>query len=107
MGPDCAETGGCSFLCSIRGYGFHIRVLVLLREKVMHLARDLNLLTIPDFIEERYESKNARLLASIILIVFAVPLMVSQYKAAGLLFNMVTGIPYEAAVIGFVLVFFM
>ena len=77
-----------------------------LGKKVMHLARDLNLLTIPDFIEERYESKNARLLASIILIVFAVPLMVSQYKAAGLLFNMVTGIPYEAAVIGFgVLVF--
>ncbi len=32
--------------------------------------------------------------------------MVSQYKAAGLLFNMVTGIPYEVAVIGFgILVF--
>lgn len=74
--------------------------------KVMRLSKKMDMLTVPDFLEARFHSKTARLIAGLILLIFTVPLMVSQFKAAGLLLENVTGIQYETAVIIFgVLVF--
>ena len=69
--------------------------------KVMRLSKKMEMLTVPDFLEARFNSRTARLIAGIILLIFTVPLMVSQFKAAGLLLENVTGIPYETAVILF------
>ncbi|WP_308752111.1 sodium/proline symporter [uncultured Anaerotruncus sp.] len=79
----------------------------LLSGKVMRLSKKLDLMTVPDFLEARFESKKARLISSLILLIFTVPLMVSQFKAAGLLLNMVTGISYQAAVILFGVIVFV
>ena len=79
----------------------------LLSGKVMRLSKKLDLLTVPDFLEARFESRTARLIAGLILLIFTVPLMVSQFKAAGLLLNMVTGIDYKAAVILFGVIVFV
>lgn len=73
----------------------------LLSGKVMRLSKKLDLLTVPDFLEARFNSKTARLIAGIILLIFTIPLMVSQFKAAGLLLENVTGISYETAVVIF------
>ncbi|MBQ1770493.1 MAG: sodium/solute symporter [Clostridia bacterium] len=75
--------------------------------KVMRLSKNLNLLTVPDFLEERFNSKTARLIAGIILLIFTIPLMVSQFKAAGLLLQNVTGIPYNTAVLIFGIIVFI
>ena len=79
----------------------------LLSGKVMRLSKKLDLLTVPDFLEARFESRTARLIAGLILLIFTVPLMVSQFKAAGLLLNMVTGIDYKAAVVLFGVIVFV
>ena len=79
----------------------------LLSGKVMRLSKKLDLLTVPDFLEARFESKTARLISGLILLIFTVPLMVSQFKAAGLLLNMVTGIDYKAAVVLFGVIVFV
>lgn len=74
--------------------------------KVMRLSKKMDMLTVPDFLEARFNSKAARLIAGLILLIFTIPLMVSQFKAAGLLLENVTGISYETAVVIFgVLVF--
>ncbi len=78
-----------------------------LAAKVMKLSREFSMFTIPDFLESRFESKTARLVASIALIVFMIPLMVAQYKAAGLMVNMITGIPYDYSVIFFGAIVFL
>ncbi|NLZ66338.1 MAG: sodium/solute symporter [Clostridiaceae bacterium] len=75
--------------------------------KVMRISKKLDLLTVPDFLEARFESKAARLISGIILLVFTVPLMVSQFKAAGILLNMVTGISYDLSVIVFGVIVFV
>lgn len=75
--------------------------------KVMKLSKKYNFMTIPDFLEMRFESKNARLIAGLIILVFAVPLMVSQFKAAGLLLQNVIGIDYGMAVIIFGVIVFL
>lgn len=79
----------------------------LLGRKLMKCSREMDLVTIPDFVEARFESRPARLLASVILIVFSVPLLVSQFKAIGILFNVVTGFSYEASVICFGVIVFL
>ena len=73
----------------------------------MRLSKKLDLLTVPDFLEARFESRTARLIAGLILLIFTVPLMVSQFKAAGLLLNMVTGIDYKTAVVLFGVIVFV
>lgn len=78
-----------------------------LSTKVMNVAKKFDLVTIPDFLEIRFESKMARLIASLIILIFAVPLMVSQFKAAGLLLQNVTGIDYKVAVIIFGAIIFL
>lgn len=78
-----------------------------LGRKLCACSRDLNLFTIPDFLEKRFESRTARLIASLLIITFSVPLLVTQLAAIGILFNVTTGLSYQAAVICFGLIVFL
>lgn len=78
-----------------------------LGRKLMICSKQLELVTVPDFMEIRFESRAARLLASLILICFSVPMLVSQFKAIGILFNVTTGLSYDAAVICFGVIVFL
>lgn len=57
----------------------------LLGRKLCTCSRDLNLFTVPDFLEKRFESRTARLIASLLIITFSVPLLVTQFAAIGIL----------------------
>lgn len=79
----------------------------LLGRKLCHSSRDLDLFTIPDFLEKRFESRTARLISSVLLIIFSIPLLVTQFTAIGILFNVTTGLSYKAAVICFGIIVFL
>ena len=79
----------------------------LLGRKLCTCSRDLNLFTVPDFLEKRFESRTARLIASLLIITFSVPLLVTQFAAIGILFNVTTGLSYNAAVICFGIIVFL
>ena len=53
----------------------------LLGRKLCTCSRDLNLFTVPDFLEKRFESRTARLIASLLIITFSIPLLVTQFAA--------------------------
>lgn len=80
---------------------------ILLGRKLSALSKEQNYLTVPDFIEARYDSRTARMIASLIILVFSVPLLVSQFTAIGKLLQLSTGMSYSYAVIGFGLVVFL
>lgn len=79
----------------------------LLGRKLCTCSRDLNLFTVPDFLEKRFESRTARLIASLLIITFSIPLLVTQFAAIGILFNVTTGLSYSAAVICFGIIVFL
>ena len=80
---------------------------ILLGRKLSALSKEQNYLTVPDFIEARYDSRAARMIASLIILVFSVPLLVSQFTAIGKLLQLSTGMSYSYVVIGFGLVVFL
>ena len=79
----------------------------LLSGKVMRLSKKLDLLTVPDFLEAGFESRTARLIASLLILTFSLPLLVTQIAAIGILFSITTGLSYNAAVICFGIIMFL
>ncbi len=73
----------------------------LLGPKLRNISVKRGYISIPDYFEDRFASKGIRPLVAVIMILFLVPQMVSQYTAAGLLFQNFLGIPYNVAVIAF------
>lgn len=78
-----------------------------LGRKLYICSRDLNLFTVPDFLEKRFESRTARLISSLLIITFSIPLLVTQFAAIGILFNVTTGLSYNAAIICFGFIVFL
>lgn len=55
--------------------------------------------TMPDFFEKRYESKNLKTIASLIVFIFLIPYTASLYNGLSSLFNNVFDIPYWVVVV--------
>lgn len=72
-----------------------------LAPKLHVISKKNSFLTIPDFFEHRFKSTKLRLIVSLACVFYMVPLMVSQYTAAGILFQNYLGVPYNIAVIVF------
>ncbi|GAB3363520.1 sodium:solute symporter family transporter [Modestobacter lapidis] len=70
----------------------------LLGPRVMVLAKRVGAVTIPDFMHARFDGKSPRLLSSLILLVFLVPLLAANYFAAGLLIERLTPFSYTSGV---------
>src|SRR5690625_3357091 len=66
--------------------------------RAMVLAKRIKAVTIPDFMHERFYGKSPRLLASLVLIIFLVPLLATNYSAAGLLIERLTPFNYVSGV---------
>jgi SSS family transporter len=60
--------------------------------------RDLAGFTLPDYFAARYESRAARGLSALFILVAYSVMLSAQYQAGGLLFSVVTGIPYASSV---------
>ena len=67
------------------------------RTRVM--TQHLHSATMPQFFEERFGSKNLKLIASIIVFIFLIPYTASLYNGLSRLFGMAFSIPYEVCVI--------
>jgi Na+/proline symporter len=61
--------------------------------------RDMAGFTLPDYFAARYESPAARAISAVFIIIAYSIMLSAQYQAGGLLFTLVSGIPYTASVI--------
>ncbi len=99
--------GGAGFLFGFQWSAylafFHILFAILawwlIAPRMRIYSEKLKALTIPDFFEFRYNSKLARLVASVIIIIFFEFYMISIYKGAGNLFQEMLGVSYLTGIL--------
>lgn len=66
----------------------------LLADKTRDVTRRLKIKTMPQMFEARYESKNMKLFAAVIIFIFMIPYSASVYSGLSYLFEIVLGINY-------------
>ena len=62
---------------------------ILFANKTRKMTKKLNARTMPDFFDKRYDSKEMKILAAVIIFVFLVPYSAAVYKGLGSLFSAV------------------
>ena len=73
---------------------------IVLGKRTRVMTQHLGSKTMPDFFEKRYESKNLKIVASLIVFLFLIPYTASLYNGLSSLFNNVFSIPYWVIVVG-------
>ena len=73
---------------------------IVLGKRTRVMTQYLDSKTMPDFFEKRYESKNLKIVASLIVFIFLIPYTASLYNGLSSLFNNVFSIPYWVIVVG-------
>lgn len=68
--------------------------VILVARKTRVFSQLMGSYTVPDLLGDRFESNSVRTLLTSILAISLVPVMMAQFKAAGLLIQGVAGIPY-------------
>lgn len=71
----------------------------VLGKRTREMTSRLNVLTMPSFLEARYDSSHMRIAASIIIFVFFVPYAASVFMGLSYLFEQVFAIPYLLALL--------
>lgn len=71
----------------------------VLATKTREMTSRLNVLTMPSFLEVRYDSKNMRIVSSLIIFVFFIPYSASVFMGLSYLFEQVFSIPYIFALL--------
>lgn len=84
---------GLGIILSIAMFSMAFGVLVAGR-KLHALRGTVDLLTLPDYVAERYDSKAVRLICALVIILFLTPYLAAQVVGAGVIFNVFTGLPY-------------
>lgn len=74
---------------------------ILLAEKYRSYSQKLGIITLPELYGVRYQSQWVRRLCAIYILIFLIPYMVAQFRGAGLLFEVMAGIPYFWSVLVF------
>lgn len=67
--------------------------------RLQSLSRELELMTLPDYLAARYQSDLVRLLCAAVIIVFQIPYLAAQVIGAGVICNVFTGAPYAAGAV--------
>ena len=66
---------------------------LVLAKRTKNMTQRLNVKTMPDFFEKRYDSKNLKLASAIVIFIFLIPYSASVYSGLSSLFEIVFGIP--------------
>jgi sodium/pantothenate symporter len=74
---------------------------LLIAPRVRKMASAVGALSTPNFLAERFECLSFRTVTSALTIVFVLPMIVVQFRGAGLLFENYLGLDYERSVIVF------
>ena len=61
---------------------------IILGKRTRRMTKHLNSKTMPDFFEKRYNSKNLKIIASVIVFIFLIPYTASLYNGLSSLFNL-------------------
>jgi len=85
---------GCTILATLLPW-------IVLARRTRVMTQHLNSATLPDFFFKRYDSRNIRLVAALIIFIFMVPYTSSIYNGLAVLFEMSFGIPFFACAIIF------
>jgi len=92
---------GWGYIMALMG-GFmfgNLSVWTWFGDKLRSVTRRLNVMTIPEIIEKRYDSKLARVIAALIVFFTTIPMMSGQFKGVAIVFESMLGIPYFWGVI--------
>jgi len=72
---------------------------VVLARRTRRMTQNLDTMTMPEFLQERYGAKHLKPIAASIIFFFLLPYSASVFKGLGHLFEKVFGIPYDAALL--------
>ncbi|MFZ5632352.1 MAG: sodium:solute symporter family protein [Bacillota bacterium] len=71
----------------------------VLARRTRRMTLRLNAMTMPEFLEVRYDSRSMKLFAALVIFIFLVPYSASVYMGLSYLFNQIFGVPYILAVV--------
>jgi solute:Na+ symporter, SSS family len=71
----------------------------VLGRRTRRMTQNLDAMTMPEFLQERFEGKYLKMFAAIIIFVFLIPYSASVFKGLGHLFEANFGIPYDYALL--------
>jgi len=72
---------------------------LVLARRTRRMTQNLDTMTMPEFLQERYGAKHLKPLAASIIFFFLLPYSASVFKGLGHLFEKVFGIPYDIALL--------
>jgi len=72
---------------------------VVLARRTRRMTQNLDTMTMPEFLQERYGAKHIKPIAASIIFFFLLPYSASVFKGLGHLFEKVFGIPYDVALL--------
>ncbi len=78
--------------------------IIAIGRRVSTVAAQSNCMTLPDLFVDRYENKHMGLIAALVILIFGIAYMISQYVAAARILEVMTGIPYAIGIIIFAVV---
>lgn len=71
----------------------------LLARRTRDITQRLDARTMPEFFEKRYQSKNMKFIAALVVFIFLVPYTASVYKGLGYIFESAFGISFNTVVL--------
>lgn len=94
------KVGYAGMSVSVPGLAFSMVIpAMLVGRRLIRLGHRYKMLTMADYISDRYESSAMRALLAVIMILFLVPMMGAQTIGAGIIFNTYTGAPEWVGII--------
>jgi SSS family solute:Na+ symporter len=72
---------------------------LVLARRTRRMTQNLDAMTMPEFLQERYGAKHLKPVAASVIFFFLLPYSASVFKGLGHLFERVFGIPYDAALL--------
>lgn len=93
--------GYAGLAVSVPGLVFSMIIpAILMGRKLIVLSKQHNFLTMADYLSDRYESTNIRVLLAVLMIFFLIPNMGAQTIGAGIIVNIFTGLPVWVGIVG-------
>jgi SSS family solute:Na+ symporter len=72
---------------------------LVLARRTRRMTQNLDAMTMPEFLQERYGAKHLKPVAASVIFIFLLPYSASVFKGLGHLFEKVFGIPYDIALL--------
>lgn len=97
----CYRVGFAGLTVSVPGLVFSMIIPALLvGRKMISLGHHHGFLTLADYLGDRYESNNLRILQALLIIIFMIPMMGAQTIGAGVILHAYTGAPEWVGIVG-------